>query len=120
MRGQIAARPGPCSRWAAAPLTQPDRAPCTPGLLPGPRAAALRAQSCAGCQRQRQAGSAPRARGAAGPLPPTVPSTLRPERPWHLLPFPAPAADEEVMHVGRRVYVSNLAWRTSWQDLKDK
>lgn len=29
-------------------------------------------------------------------------------------------ADEEVMHVGRRVYVSNLAWRTSWQDLKDK
>lgn len=24
------------------------------------------------------------------------------------------------MHVGRRVYVSNLAWRTSWQDLKDK
>lgn len=32
---------------------------------------------------------------------------------------PCPA-DEEVMHVGRRVYVSNLAWRTSWQDLKDK
>jgi len=29
-------------------------------------------------------------------------------------------ADEEVMHVGRRVYISNLAWRTSWQDLKDK
>jgi hypothetical protein len=24
------------------------------------------------------------------------------------------------MHVGRRVYISNLAWRTSWQDLKDK
>ena len=23
------------------------------------------------------------------------------------------------MRVGRRVYVSNLAWRTSWQDLKD-
>lgn len=22
--------------------------------------------------------------------------------------------------MGRRVYVSNLAWRTSWQDLKDK
>lgn len=35
-------------------------------------------------------------------------------------PPPARAADEEVMHVGRRVYVSNLAWRTSWQDLKDK
>lgn len=35
-------------------------------------------------------------------------------------PYPeVPAADEEVMHVGRRVYVSNLAWRTSWQDLKD-
>ncbi|KAK2077604.1 hypothetical protein QBZ16_004449 [Prototheca wickerhamii] len=28
-------------------------------------------------------------------------------------------AEEEVMRVGRRVYVSNLAWRTSWQDLKD-
>lgn len=44
----------------------------------------------------------------------------RAQAPAHLLPFPHPAADEEVMHVGRRVYVSNLAWRTSWQDLKDK
>lgn len=35
----------------------------------------------------------------------------------HVIPM---RADEEVMHVGRRVYVSNLAWRTSWQDLKDK
>ena len=24
------------------------------------------------------------------------------------------------MQVGRRCFVSNLAWRTSWQDLKDK
>ena len=24
------------------------------------------------------------------------------------------------MRVGRRCFVSNLAWRTSWQDLKDK
>ena len=38
-----------------------------------------------------------------------------------LPPLPPPLrADEEVMHVGRRIYVSNLAWRTSWQDLKDK
>ncbi|KAL6774211.1 GBP1 [Auxenochlorella protothecoides x Auxenochlorella symbiontica] len=28
-------------------------------------------------------------------------------------------AEEEVMRVGRRVYVSNLAWKSSWQDLKD-
>ena len=28
--------------------------------------------------------------------------------------------DEDVMRVGRRCFVSNLAWRTSWQDLKDK
>jgi len=26
----------------------------------------------------------------------------------------------EVVKVGRRVYVGNLAWRTSWQELKDK
>jgi hypothetical protein len=24
------------------------------------------------------------------------------------------------MVIGKRCYVSNLAWRTSWQDLKDK
>jgi hypothetical protein len=30
------------------------------------------------------------------------------------------AEEEDVMRVGKRVYVSNLAWRTSWQDLKDK
>ncbi|KAI8468345.1 MAG: G-strand telomere binding protein 1 [Monoraphidium minutum] len=28
--------------------------------------------------------------------------------------------EEGVMRIGRRCYVSNLAWRTSWQDLKDK
>jgi hypothetical protein len=29
-------------------------------------------------------------------------------------------ADEtDVMRVGRRCFISNLAWRTSWQDLKD-
>lgn len=28
-------------------------------------------------------------------------------------------AEEDVMRVGRRCFVSNLAWRTSWQDLKD-
>jgi hypothetical protein len=38
----------------------------------------------------------------------------------HRCAFGPEPADEEVMHVGRRVYVSNLAWRTSWQDLKDK
>lgn len=27
---------------------------------------------------------------------------------------------EEEIRVGRRCFVSNLAWRTSWQDLKDK
>ena len=26
----------------------------------------------------------------------------------------------EEIRVGRRCFVSNLAWRTSWQDLKDK
>jgi len=25
----------------------------------------------------------------------------------------------EEAHIGRRCYVGNLAWRTSWQDLKD-
>lgn len=25
-----------------------------------------------------------------------------------------------MMRIGKRCYVSNLAWRTSWQDLKDK
>lgn len=28
--------------------------------------------------------------------------------------------DEAQVKIGRRVFVSNLAWRTSWQDLKDK
>lgn len=28
-------------------------------------------------------------------------------------------AEAEVVRVARRVYVGNLAWRTSWQDLKD-
>ena len=65
---------------------------------------------------QGQAGSARRAGGPAGP-PPLPP---RPERHLDVLRSRSPAADEEVMHVGRRVYVSNLAWRTSWQDLKDK
>ena len=27
---------------------------------------------------------------------------------------------EEEVRVGRRCFVSNLAWKTSWQDLKDK
>jgi RNA recognition motif-containing protein len=27
---------------------------------------------------------------------------------------------EGVMRIGKRCYVSNLAWKTSWQDLKDK
>lgn len=30
-----------------------------------------------------------------------------------------PAAGEEPFPQGRRCYVGNLAWRTSWQDLKD-
>ncbi|KAI8472980.1 MAG: hypothetical protein J3K34DRAFT_453710 [Monoraphidium minutum] len=30
------------------------------------------------------------------------------------------AAPEQPLLIGRRVYVSNLQWRTSWQDLKDK
>jgi hypothetical protein len=29
-------------------------------------------------------------------------------------------ADDGMMRIGKRCYVSNLAWRTSWQDLKDK
>lgn len=28
--------------------------------------------------------------------------------------------DENVMRIGKRCYVGNLAWKTSWQDLKDK
>jgi RNA recognition motif-containing protein len=28
--------------------------------------------------------------------------------------------DDGVMRIGKRCYVSNLAWKTSWQDLKDK
>jgi RNA recognition motif-containing protein len=28
--------------------------------------------------------------------------------------------DDGMMRIGKRCYVSNLAWRTSWQDLKDK
>ncbi|CAG9464066.1 unnamed protein product [Pedinophyceae sp. YPF-701] len=28
-------------------------------------------------------------------------------------------SEENVMRIGRRCYVSNLAWKTSWQDLKD-
>ena len=27
---------------------------------------------------------------------------------------------EEVVRIGKRCYVGNLAWKTSWQDLKDK
>jgi RNA recognition motif-containing protein len=32
---------------------------------------------------------------------------------------PEPATEEEAFPQGRRCYVGNLAWRTSWQDLKD-
>lgn len=39
--------------------------------------------------------------------------------PWAHGPPINPFAEEEVMRVGRRVYVSNLAWKSSWQDLKD-
>ena len=28
--------------------------------------------------------------------------------------------DEDKLIIGKRCYVGNLAWRTSWQDLKDK
>jgi RNA recognition motif-containing protein len=28
--------------------------------------------------------------------------------------------DDGMMRIGKRCYVSNLAWKTSWQDLKDK
>ena len=28
--------------------------------------------------------------------------------------------DEQVMRIGKRCYVGNLAWKTSWQDLKDR
>ena len=34
--------------------------------------------------------------------------------------FIAVFAEEDVMRVGRRCFISNLAWRTSWQDIKDK
>ena len=34
-------------------------------------------------------------------------------------PPPAGANGEETFTVARRIYVGNLAWRTSWQDLKD-
>jgi RNA recognition motif-containing protein len=27
---------------------------------------------------------------------------------------------DETVRIGRRTYVGNLAWKTSWQDLKDK
>lgn len=27
-------------------------------------------------------------------------------------------ADANVMRIGKRVFVSNLAWKSSWQDLK--
>lgn len=32
------------------------------------------------------------------------------------------AAEEQgqVVRIGKRVFVGNLAWKTSWQDLKDK
>eukprot|EP00891_Asterochloris_glomerata_P003571 jgi/Astpho2/3571/Aster-06479 len=29
-------------------------------------------------------------------------------------------ADANVMRIGKRVFVSNLAWKSSWQDLKDR
>eukprot|EP01025_Chloroclados_australasicus_P003257 TRINITY_DN10756_c0_g1_i2.p5 TRINITY_DN10756_c0_g1~~TRINITY_DN10756_c0_g1_i2.p5 ORF type:complete len:218 (+),score=36.17 TRINITY_DN10756_c0_g1_i2:301-954(+) len=32
----------------------------------------------------------------------------------------AEGEQEAVMRIGRRCYVGNLAWRTSWQDLKDE
>jgi RNA recognition motif-containing protein len=32
----------------------------------------------------------------------------------------AEMAEDNLMRIGKRCYVSNLAWRTSWQDLKDK
>eukprot|EP01024_Parvocaulis_polyphysoides_P035245 TRINITY_DN311_c1_g3_i1.p3 TRINITY_DN311_c1_g3~~TRINITY_DN311_c1_g3_i1.p3 ORF type:complete len:119 (-),score=20.46 TRINITY_DN311_c1_g3_i1:97-453(-) len=28
--------------------------------------------------------------------------------------------EDNMMRIGRRCYVGNLAWRTSWQDLKDE
>jgi RNA recognition motif-containing protein len=30
------------------------------------------------------------------------------------------AGEEQTVRIGKRCYVGNLAWRTSWQDLKDK
>lgn len=92
-----------------------------PWFLPGPPAAPRRRPRSAGRWMPRQAGGARSAGGPPAPLPPAAPPPPRPEhRPDLCPPLPSPAADEEVMHVGRRVYVSNLAWRTSWQDLKDK
>jgi hypothetical protein len=29
-------------------------------------------------------------------------------------------AEAETVRIGKRCYVGNLAWKTSWQDLKDK
>jgi hypothetical protein len=34
-------------------------------------------------------------------------------------PQPEHSAEDEAFPQGRRCYVGNLAWRTSWQDLKD-
>jgi len=42
-------------------------------------------------------------------------NTQRPPRQQH----DPPASGAEVVRVGRRVYVGNLSWSTSWQDLKD-
>lgn len=33
--------------------------------------------------------------------------------------FEGGGEEQGVMRIGKRCYVSNLAWRTSWQDLKD-
>lgn len=30
-----------------------------------------------------------------------------------------PAEEQHLMRIGKRCYVGNLAWKTSWQDLKD-
>ncbi|KAK9811555.1 hypothetical protein WJX72_005817 [[Myrmecia] bisecta] len=32
---------------------------------------------------------------------------------------PAGGEENEIMRIGKRCYVGNLAWKTSWQDLKD-
>lgn len=31
----------------------------------------------------------------------------------------SPAEEQHLMRIGKRCYVGNLAWKTSWQDLKD-